>query len=663
MRYSPPTSFPCQHQLYMRTYSTRSFSVHNRSSFLPFRWIQSRASHSHLRETDHRARLSKIWVRDGAGGLKEGDDSHSRLITAGFLAQAHSGIYHMLPLGRRVQAKLEALIDRYMSKLGASKVDLSSISSASLWKESGRLDSIGDELFRFKDRKQDDYLLAPTHEEEITTLVSSSGAGSYKHLPIRLYQICKYTSTTFLILYRDELRPRHGLLRSREFIMKDLYTFDQSTSLALATYNEVRRIYARLFDELKLPYLVAEADSGDMGGNLSHEFHFPTSKGEDHIIGCTSCDYVSNEELATNPIAESANIDQITEHQKARARNTVVKCWSGISKDRSTLVNVWYGCTATEEGHEGEAREVNARAVKSVFPDLDSSVENAEEFFTTKHAYLVDRVKRGPRKRKPRIIHILDSTAPEESKGHIEARHGKWITESKGLRDSMGDLPEIISHELTSMKPLNLLRTRSGDACPRCHTGTVKVQKAIELGHTFHLGTRYSKPMKASFAINPKVVEENRSDFEIQDTVSENRMNALYQMGCHGIGVSRMIGAVVDTLADEKGLNWPRVMAPYEVVVVAVGDAQDHMAGVYDKLSVSSESAPALDVVLDDRADRRMGWKMRDADTVGYPVIVLLGRRWGEERMCEVQCRRLKIKEDVHVENLQGFVRDLLDQL
>ncbi|KAH8662924.1 hypothetical protein BGZ60DRAFT_412294 [Tricladium varicosporioides] len=609
---------------------------------------------------DERARLSALWAPTG-GIAASSNDSHSLLVRAGFLRQAHSGIFHMLPLGRRVQDKLEKLIDKYMAKLGSSKVDLSSISSEKLWERSGRLGSVGSELFRFKDRKEAGYLLSPTHEEEITSLVASS-VKSYKELPVRLYQISRK--------YRDELRPRHGLLRSREFIMKDLYTFDSSVASALSTYEDVRKMYSALFDELKIPYLVAEADSGDMGGNLSHEFHFPTSKGEDHVISCDRCGYVANEELAeTPPVTSSGSRAKATDESNGNAED--IKIWRGISRDRTVMINVWYlGLSDSGGAVLPDAPQVNLHAIKALYPKLDTSIEippyqgiagDADDAAVQTLSNIPEICKA------TKLINIVDGRLFTSNKRPEIFSHPEYNGWNNGsiLGNSKTPAPdvELITKSPSSGERLNVLRIRTGDACPRCPEGTVKVQEAIELGHTFHLGTRYSQPLNASVMTPLELIRTKDEDYEIADegkAYGASRQVAM-QMGCHGIGVSRMIGAVADTLADEKGLNWPRVMAPYEVVVVPTGKMDNAAVAVYDTLAASTDDI-FTDLVLDDRSNA-FSWKMRDADLVGYPVIIVVGKRWMEERMVELQCRRLNVCEYIHIDKLASRVNDCLVKL
>ena len=380
-----------------------------------------------------------------------------------------------------MQDKIERLIDKHMRSLGAAKVSLSSLSSEELWAKSGRLEKgRSTELLRLQDRKGAKYLLSPTHEEEITTVVANA-VQSYKDLPLRLYQVSRK--------YRDELRPRQGLLRGREFVMKDLYTFDTTTDAARATYDQVRKAYSAFFDHLRLPYLTAAADSGNMGGSLSHEYHLASSDGEDTIIICNQCEYAANEE---------------------------------------------------------------------VFP-------------------------------------------------------GRLL--------STDDMPPV--------------KTLESDACPSCKTGQLKLHRAIEIGHTFYLGTRYSEPLSA------QVLDANNKQISIE-------------MGCHGIGISRLIGAIASLLADAKGLNWPLAVSPFEVLIVPGADTrEDDTAQVYEGVLGSMG-----DAVIDDR-ERPLGWKLKDADLIGYPVIIVLGRRWKEERVVELQCRRWGVREHVGFAEIDERLRSL----
>ncbi|KAI2616549.1 prolyl-tRNA synthetase [Hypoxylon sp. NC1633] len=578
-------------------------------------------------------RLSRFWVPTGGLTATDNEDAHAKLIRAGYLRQSHAGIFHMLPLGQRVQEKLENLIDKYMLQLGASKVSLSSISSQALWQQTNRLEGYGPELFRLTDRKDVSLLLAPTHEEEITTLVKKT-VKSYKSLPLRLYQIGRK--------YRDEIRPRQGVLRSREFIMKDLYTFDYSTQSALSTYGQVRAAYSRLFDELKLPYLVAEASSGDIGGDLSHEYHLPTPVGEDNVITCNSCDYVANEELASTRLDPLANATSNTSSGDVLAANV----WRGVSKDRSTLINVWYPASFSDG-------DISPYAIKSVLPGLDSSLKDPIAFWAS--------VSAGPTGssepiRQQQLVNIIDYRLGSPFASALVTNSSPELLLPK---DTTLDLSTLTTKYITSSingDLLNTLRIRDSDDCPRCTPGKLKVQKAIELGHTFHLGTRYSDPLEAHVQIPSNLVEGKDGSSN-----AGHMMTVPMQMGCHGIGVSRIIGAVADHLADEKGLNWPRAIAPFEVVVIPAKGLENDGISVSEHLANPQGSRP-IDLLLDDRPES-LPWKMRDADLVGYPIIVILGKRWSTDRLCEVQCRRLSSVSYVPLEDISMYINRLLSQL
>lgn len=564
--------------------------------------------------------------------------------------QAHSGVFHMLPLGQRVMDKIERLIDKHMTSLGASRLDLSSLSSQELWTKSGRLNKINSELFLLKDRKDAGYLLSPTHEEEITTLVADS-VKSYKELPVRLYQISRK--------YRDELRPRHGLLRSREFLMKDLYTFDITKEAALETYHAVRLAYRALFDELKVAYLVADADSGDIGGDLSHEFHFPTRVGEDNIISCTACEYVANEELAEAATSGEGSSEHASDftflspnqlETSAPLPTSAFTVWRGVTRDRATLVNVWYA--VSPRVHDGELvshAEVNMHAIKNLVPDLHSGIEDPVSFWGQLQAQ--KSVEAEASQPMIKIVNLIDAQLPADIlKSHDNT--GKNLP----IRPPHAPYKGGFSSSVMPNGGQSLLQIQEGDKCPRCSSGVLKIQKAIELGHTFYLGTRYSEPLGATVTIPASQKNKSEKDGASGDVIIP------MQMGCHGIGVSRMIGAIAETLSDEKGLNWPRVIAPYEVMVVASKGNESAVSEVYDALQGEATSNNTRDVAIDDRSNS-FAWKLNDADLVGYPVIVVIGRTWKNGRSCEVQCRRLGIRQDVEIGRLSDFVEGLLCRL
>ncbi|KEY67463.1 hypothetical protein S7711_02383 [Stachybotrys chartarum IBT 7711] len=539
--------------------------------------------------------LSRVWAPTGAVTAAEGESGFEKLIRAGFIRQSQPGIFQLLPFGVRVQDKIEKLVDKHMQSIvvpkGASRVELSTITSEELWRKSGRLDAVASELFRFTDRKDTPLMLSPTHEEEITTLVAST-LTSYKTLPLRLYQITRK--------YRDELRPRQGLLRSREFLMKDLYTFDISKESALETYRDVSGAYQAIFADLKLPVLVAEASSGDMGGNYSHEYHLPDASGEDTVAACGQCGYIANDEVAETRKPPPLDIDT----SDVEAASSYFNYRRFVSKDRKTLINAWYPRLSSQTA----GGNLNIHAVKAVLPDLDATVGNSASSWKG-------------------IMHSDDTTTdPLRLVNIVDSRLAPSFT---ALQNTLPVLPDGFDHantiqttisESESGKGLDLLQVEDGDACPKCEAGELRKHRALELGHTFHLGTRYSKPLGAAVIApsSPKPPEP-------------------VQMGCYGIGISRIFGAVAEHMADSRGLVWPRAIAPFEVVIIPTSSSgvTQEVLDLYDALSSPTSRSSGLEVVLDDRK-QRFGWKVRDADTMGYPILVILGKAWRENGVCEL---------------------------
>ncbi|KAF2722770.1 prolyl-tRNA synthetase [Polychaeton citri CBS 116435] len=582
------------------------------------------ASCNRLFEYDQRNYVSKLFAPTtgtkykGTSGRVSDDNGTDLLLRAGFIRQAHSGVFHILPLGLRVQEKLERIIDRHMQGLlRASKASLSSITSEALWRDSGRFQSGRDsEFFQFEDRKGSKFLLSPTHEEEITSVVANAVA-SYEDLPLRIYQISRK--------YRDEARPRQGLLRGREFIMKDLYTFDASEAEALETYETARNAYNAIFAELGLPYLMASADSGNMGGNLSHEFHFVSDKGEDNVVSCTGCDYCVNEEVHAVDTGNATTAS--LPHQTA----------FGISKDGQSLLVYYFPAdgqierSSPTDVNTTTKETINPHIIRASLPDL--SIDFGETAPVQRWA---GAVKNSP-KTTPRVINIHDpridtNSVPAASAISAVAEALQQIT---SVRDV--DIPQI-----TYTSPSPITSPQPGDSCPRCSTGHLRLNQAVEIGHTFHLGDRYSKPLKA---------QVRTSSNETVDV----------QMGCHGIGVSRVVGAVAAILADKRGLNWPLAIAPFGVVVVQNPQIEcaDDAKGVADAIVMD---AGGLDCVIDDR-QKSIPWKLNDADLIGYPFIVVFGRAWGEKKMLELQCRALGVREEVAVGALVGRLKECSELL
>ena len=528
--------------------------------------------------------------------------------------------------------------------------------------------------------------------------------------------------------------------------MKDLYTFDASEPEALDTYKLVRNAYNAFFDELKVPYLVAQAHSGDMGGEMSHEYQLPSAKGEDVILSCSECAYVINEELASDSLAtkgssravqtardrditkwginsatgkEAGNEKKLDQNPSGGAgvvgtkkplnedshEDTDVhagnpgdaydegvisqgfKIWHGVTADRSFLLEAvipWTIKVVDESKNISHWRETEfcTNSIRKYYPEIDLSVEQPIEAFKQINGaknILADAEQCSTR---PGRVHYLC-----DHRLSRQARE-RWRKASESI---IGQLVENIQIE-ESQFAAGMVKIAAGDPCSRCSKGTVKTTKAIEVGHTFHLGTRYSEPLDACFIPSPsqtttrevltaaKTANSRRNlDLPITEqpqpsltmSASQNTPKVPMQMGCHGVGISRLIAAVADTLADAKGLNWPRVMAPFEVVIMARDEHQNQIPAVCKALhAVTSGPGPVsdesrnmpLDIVIDDRK-QGLGWKLNDADLIGYPIIVILGKRYEKGRLCEIQCRRLGVREDVHSEQLKGRVQELLQEL
>ncbi|KAK6542107.1 hypothetical protein TWF694_007876 [Orbilia ellipsospora] len=625
-----------------------------------------------LLTTDGRTRISNLWLplaKTKANPTDEPKDVHSLLLKAGYVRNAYPGMFHMLPLGLRVQEKIEKLIDKYMKAIGASKMALPSISSHSLWQKTGRADKLGKELFQFKDRGGSNYLLGPTHEEEITTLVSST-VTSYKQLPLRVYQTTRK--------YRDERRPRAGLLRGREFVMKDLYTFDSSAQAALETYESVVWAYKSIFDELGLPYLVAEADSGNMGGNLSHEYHYNCNTGEDIVVKCTGRPGSSN----TEGCGYTANVECLgyLPVQREKWKTKEIKVWYGVSRDRKILVKAYYpGYVKRELGvgfdsGEWTKREINPRVIQNVLGDegggIEAGMEEAsalnswEENFTpwiktldSKSGRIIEGESYS------RIYKIYD--------GHLLEHEGetKFSTFSGHEEDYGAESPSMIRkfhadkniptviktniagpiEDSADRRAIFLCKPITGDICPKCEEGGLTATTTTELGHTFYLGTRYSEPLRATVAT-------------IDGSGAQSQVNM--QMGCYGIGVTRLIAAIAEVLQDEKGLCWPKAIAPYSVAILYTGKKGDSSmegegAGIYDAIVVGNNGRFAEDIVLDDR-EESLPRKMKDADLIGYSVVVVLGSNYEKDGIIEVQERRTGRKHMVKADELSDKIAEIL---
>ena len=515
--------------------------------------------------------------------------SHALLLRAGYIRMVGAGIYEFLPLGVRVLQRIANIIREEMNRAGAQELLMPAMLPSEYFKETGRWDKFGPTLFRFNDRKSGEYHLAPTHEELITDLVRRE-IRSYRQLPVNLYQI--------QMKYRDEPRPRAGLLRGREFLMKDAYSFDVSKEAARESYDTMEAAYHRIFKRLGLEYRIVAADSGTMGGSGSAEFQVLAQSGEDAIAACPSCDYAANVEVATTTQEEAAAPSgKLEERAKvhtpgAKTIEQLVSFFEGSDPEqflKSVVYNAGDKKVLAVVRGDHEVNEIKlARAV-----DADEVHWVAEP----EHAGFLGPVGwDGPIIVDPAAAAVADGiTGANEEDHHFQhVRHG---------RDFEGEVADI-------------RLVAEGDPCPKCGTG-LKLYRGIEAGHIFMLGTHYSTAMKAEFL---------DADGKSKPIV----------MGCYGIGVSRLIAAVIEQLHDDDGLVWPNEVAPYSVMITPMGgDEPTAMAEkFYEQLREKG-----VEVLLDDRKERP-GVKLKDADLLGMPVRLTIGKRGLKDGKIEVKHRR-----------------------
>jgi len=548
--------------------------------------------------------------------------SHVLMLRAGYARMVGAGIYELLPLGTRVLHKIERIIREEMDGAGAHELLMPTFVPSEYFKETGRWEVYGPTLLRIKDRKGGEYHLAPTHEEIVTDLVRRE-IKSYRQLPLNLYQI--------QLKYRDEPRPRAGLLRCREFIMKDAYSFDVSEEAALESYAHMRETYHRIFKRLGLEYRVVEADSGAIGGKQSAEFQVLAQTGEDWIVACGACDYAANVEVAqagraTASAAQSAGLEALekVETPDTRSIEQVVSFFGGDTKASHTLKSLLY--VAGEEvvlavvrgDHEineiGLARHLG---VEVVVLASDAAVKEATR---TEIGFV------GPVGFEGRIIADPDAVAvPNAISGA-----GQTPYHYKNVNHGRDFEAEVVS----------IRQAASGDPCPNCD-GKLELYRGIEGGHIFVLGTHYSDKMNATF-----LDEEGKSRSIV--------------MGCYGIGVTRLIAAIMEQHHDEQGIRWPVHVAPYEVIITPIGKDEEPLARaaeIYEALR-----AQGVEVLLDDRSERP-GVKFKDADLLGIPVRITIGSRGLKQGTVELKKRTESESLDVPLEGVVDAARAALAEL
>lgn len=555
--------------------------------------------------------------------------SHSLLIRSGMIRRLASGVFTYMPLGWKVLNKIAGIIRDEMNGSGCQELMMPILQPKELWEQSGRWYVYGKELVRLKDRHDREYCLSPTHEEVITTVVRNE-VRSYKDLPLNLYQIQNK--------YRDEVRPRFGLIRSREFLMKDGYSFNKDDASLHETYQEMYDAYSRIFNRCGLNYRAVEADSGAIGGSSSHEFMVLADTGEAAIAYCGSCSYAANLEMATHaprtygdaadgvesPLLkvhtpDRRSIEEVTEFlglpPEAMIKTLVYKA---VFKDSEKLV-----CVALRGN-----REVNEIKLKNAAGAIDIALADGEDVLAAAGAPIGFL---GPVGLKGLDLYVDEEVLSlrNGATGALEADY--HFTGVNPLRDfpegyASGDFHNVDEE----------------DRCPKCG-GSLQFKRGTEVGQVFKLGTKYSEKMDCRY-------------------LDENGREQLVTMGCYGIGVGRTMAASVEQNHDERGIIWPMAIAPYQVVLIPVNMKNEELASIAEEL-YGKLLAEGVEVVLDDTPERA-GVKFANADLIGWPLKVVLGNRTVEDRTVELKVRETGeeavLPIDDAVEAIKAKIRELL---
>lgn len=511
--------------------------------------------------------------------------SHTLLVRGGYIRKVGAGMYDFLPLGLRVLRKIEAIVREEMNRSGAQEILMPALLPAEYFKETGRWDVYGDTLFRLKDRKGGEFHLGPTHEE-IVTDIARREIKSWRDMPMNLYQV--------QTKYRDEPRPRGGLLRCREFLMKDAYSFDISEDAAKDSYEVMRKAYCAVFDRMGLTYRMVAADPGAIGGSTSAEFQVLADSGEDAIVACDTCDYAANVEIATVKVAAAAGGAAVAEDEKKKVHTPKVGSIEDVSKflslpkDRFLKSLVYLAdkelvLAVVRGDHDlNEIRLARALGVDEVFLANDADVQKATGAAVG---------FAGPVGFKGKVL--VDRAAAQVKNAATGANESDHHFTGVNLgRDWQGEVVDI-----------RLAAT--GDLCPNCEGGKLKSYRGIEAGHIFILGTRYSEKMGAQYS-------------------DEKQEKKPIVMGCYGIGVSRLVATAIEQNHDDNGIKWPMSIAPYHVHLVTLG--KEDNVGAEAKRLYDELRARGIDVLWDDR-DERPGVKFKDADLLGMPLRITIGAK------------------------------------
>lgn len=536
------------------------------------------------------------------------------LVKSGMVKKTASGIYMFMPLGYKVKQQVENIIREEMNKTGAQEVLMPQLIAGDIFVQSGRRNAFGDDMFSLKDRYDRDYVLGPTHEE-LFVIAAKEQIKSYKDMPFNLYQIGNK--------YRDEMRPRYGLIRTREFTMKDAYSFDIDKAGVDVSYDKMATAYNNIFDRFGIDYRVVRADTGAMGGELSEEYQAISEIGEDTLVLCDNCDFASNIEIAgTIPrasITEEEKQMKLVETPGVKTIDDIAKFLKiDVAKTVKTLV-----CNA-----DGEIvvalirgdRELNDTKLRKLLNVKEVNMATEEELKTITDGTFGSL---GPIGINARII------ADNEIESMTNFVVGANRTGYHYINVNLKDFKVSLTGDITNIK--------EGDTCPKCH-GKIHFKKGIEIGNLFKLGDKYSKSLNLTY-------------------LDKNNKPQYVQMGCYGIGTARCISAIVEQNHDDKGIVWPKEIAPFRVAIVVINTKNEKQMKAAEEL-YNDLTALNIDTLLDDR-DERPGVKFNDMDLIGIPVRITIGNKI-EDDIIEIKTRNGKVDKTIKLEELEETLKEVL---
>lgn len=569
-------------------------------------------------------RFSQYYIKTLKETPKEAEViSHILMMRAGMIKKLASGIYSYLPLGYKALRKVENIVREEMDRAGAQEIFMPVLQPAEIWQETGRWDVMGPEMIRLKDRHNRDFILGPTHEEVVTDIVRSD-ISSYKSLPFNLYQI----QTKF----RDERRPRFGLMRGREFLMKDAYSFHLSQECLDKEFENMKNAYFKIFQRCGLSFRPVEADSGAIGGSGSQEFHVLAQSGEDEIIFCNSCNYAANVETAKGQLI-SRNKEELKDYSLIDTPN-VSKIEDVCSflkvESNQTVKAMMYKDVINETPYMVLIRgdyEVNEVKLKNIIDTIDVALLSDDEIeklglikgYIGPFGINLDELG----------IKIIADNSVTDIPNHT-AGGNKIDTHYINLNYNKDYKADIIADVAT---------VRVGDKCCKCNTGTLESARGIECGHIFKLGTKYSDAMKAT----------------VLDEIGKSKT---ITMGCYGIGVSRTMAAAIEQNNDEFGIIWPSAIAPFVVDVIPANVKDETQLSLAEKI-YTELSQNKIDTMIDDR-DERPGFKFKDADLIGFPFKIVVGKK-AADGIVELKIRKtnetLEVKSNEILSNILSLMK------